>query len=256
MKISNASYTLSTTSKIVLVAAVMSTALMGCNRRAVDEPSAAMTPSNTNTSTAATTGAGGNVNKDTTTTAPGTMVAPMTAGSAPMASAAGIDTSGAAAAGTTATGAGVTLTDAQIEGILMAADTGEINAAKMAESKSKNAKVKDFARSMVKDHTDNDQKVASLSKKEKISADESDLSRMLKDNAAKEAATLKPLSGVDFDKTYIDAQVSDHETVLKTIDSSLMPNAKNAELKALLQKTRTAVAMHLEHAKSLQTASK
>jgi len=42
--------------------------------------------------------------------------------------------------------------------------------------------------------------------------------------------------------------------VLDAIDQALIPNAKNAQLKDLLTKTRPAIAAHLEHAKSLQAS--
>jgi hypothetical protein len=37
------------------------------------------------------------------------------------------------------------------------------------------------------------------------------------------------------------------------LDKTLIPNASNAELKALLVKVRPAIAAHLDHAKMLQT---
>jgi putative membrane protein len=42
--------------------------------------------------------------------------------------------------------------------------------------------------------------------------------------------------------------------VLDTIDKMLIPNSQNAELKALIEKVRPAIAAHLEHAKTLQSA--
>jgi putative membrane protein len=42
--------------------------------------------------------------------------------------------------------------------------------------------------------------------------------------------------------------------VIDEIDNSLIPNAQNAELKALLVKVRPAFVEHLEHAKKLQAS--
>ncbi|GAC1421548.1 MAG: DUF4142 domain-containing protein [Burkholderiaceae bacterium] len=176
--------------------------------------------------------------------------------SARTAAGAGTDSSGAGTAGSTTAGAGATPSDPQIAGIVMAADTGEIDAGKMAESKSKNAKVKDFAKNMIKEHTDVNQQVAALAKKTSMSPAESETSKMLKDDAAKNAATLKAANGTEFDKAYIDSQVRDHEKVLQSIDMILLPAAKDADLKALLQKVRPSVATHLEHAKTLQASMK
>jgi putative membrane protein len=44
-----------------------------------------------------------------------------------------------------------------------------------------------------------------------------------------------------------------HETVLQAIDSTLIPSAQNAELKALLQQVRPAIQAHLDMAKGIQT---
>jgi putative membrane protein len=43
-----------------------------------------------------------------------------------------------------------------------------------------------------------------------------------------------------------------HEAVLKAVDTTLIPSAQNAELKALLVKVRPAFVAHLEHAKQVQ----
>ena len=44
-----------------------------------------------------------------------------------------------------------------------------------------------------------------------------------------------------------------HEQVIAALDTALIPNAQNAELKALLVKVRPAFLAHLAHAKHLQT---
>ena len=67
-------------------------------------------------------------------------------------------------------------------------------------------------------------------------------------------ANLKRLKGAEFNRAYIDHEVTDHETVIDAIDKTLIPNANNAELKALLEKSRPAFVEHLDHAKRLQTS--
>jgi putative membrane protein len=46
--------------------------------------------------------------------------------------------------------------------------------------------------------------------------------------------------------------VAYHESVLDALDKTLIPSAKNEELKALLVKVRPAFVAHLDHAKHLQ----
>jgi putative membrane protein len=67
---------------------------------------------------------------------------------------------------------------------------------------------------------------------------------------------LKGLKGNAFDKAYIDHEVTYHQAVLDAVDKTLIPGAKNEELKALLQKVRPAFVAHLEHAKHLQSSIK
>jgi putative membrane protein len=59
---------------------------------------------------------------------------------------------------------------------------------------------------------------------------------------------LSKLSGKAFDEAYIDNEVTYHQAVLDTIDKTLVPNTKNAELKALIVKVRPVIQTHLEHA--------
>jgi putative membrane protein len=66
-------------------------------------------------------------------------------------------------------------------------------------------------------------------------------------------ANLKKLSGAAFDKAYIDHEVAYHQAVLDAIDKTLIPSAKNEELKGLITKVRPAIAAHLDHAKMVQT---
>jgi putative membrane protein len=62
------------------------------------------------------------------------------------------------------------------------------------------------------------------------------------------------MSGAEFDRAYIANKVTYHQTVLDAIDNTLIPNAQNAELRALLEQTRPAVAAHLQHAQELQAS--
>ncbi len=71
---------------------------------------------------------------------------------------------------------------------------------------------------------------------------------------AQNLASLRKLSGAAFDKAYVDHEVAYHQAVLDAVDKTLIPSAKNAELKALLVKVRPAFVAHLEHAKMLQAS--
>ncbi len=143
--------------------------------------------------------------------------------------------------------------DPQIAAIVVTANTVDIDAGKLAKHKSKNKEVKKFAQQMITDHTAVNKSAVDLVKKLKVTPEENDTSRSLKKGGGDNMVNLKHLKGKDFDKAYIDHEVSYHEAVIDAIDKTLIPSAKNEELKALLVKVRPAFEAHLEHAKSLQS---
>jgi putative membrane protein len=116
--------------------------------------------------------------------------------------------------------------------------------------------VKDFAQRMITDHTGVNKQATALVKKLKVTPEESDTSKSLKDGGATNIASLKKMKGDAFDKAYIDHEVTYHQAVLDTIDKTLLPNAKNAELKDLIEKVRPAIDAHLQHAKQIQASLK
>jgi putative membrane protein len=146
--------------------------------------------------------------------------------------------------------------DAQIAAIVVAANSVDIDAGKLAESKAQNKEVKAFAERMVTDHTGVNKQAVALVTKLKVTPEENDTSKSLKQGGADTLAKLKDLKGKAFDKAYIDNEVTYHQTVIDALDKTLIPNAKNEELKALLVKVRPAFVAHLEHAKQMQSSFK
>jgi putative membrane protein len=124
----------------------------------------------------------------------------------------------------------------------------------MAKQKTTNKAVREFADTMVRDHTAVNAKATALVKKLGVTPEESDTSRSLKSDGDKKMAELKSLTGAEFDKAYIDNEVSYHETVMNALDKTLIPNTKNAELKSLLESARPIFVTHLDHAKKLQAS--
>ncbi|MGO4476527.1 DUF4142 domain-containing protein [Massilia sp. 2TAF26] len=146
--------------------------------------------------------------------------------------------------------------DAQIAAIVVAANTVDIDAGKLAESKTRNKDVRAFAQRMVADHSGVNKQAVALVKKLHVTPEANDTSKSLTQGGETTRDRLKGMSGHDFDKAYVDNEVSYHETVLDALDKTLIPNASNAELKALLAKVRPAFVAHLEHAKHIQAELK
>ena len=142
--------------------------------------------------------------------------------------------------------------DPQIAGIVVKANQIDIDAGKVAKSKSKNKEVQAFAQQMISDHSAVNKQAGALAKKLNVKPENSSTSKSLQDAATSSAAKLAKLKGAEFDRAYVDNEVAYHQQVLDAIDKTLIPSAKNAELKELITKVRPAIASHLEHAKHLQ----
>ena len=149
-------------------------------------------------------------------------------------------------------GQGAKVSDAQIAEIVVIANMVDIDAGKLAESKATNPDVKAFGERMVTDHTAVNKSAKELVTKLHVTPEENPTSDALKKGGEENVAKLKKLSGAAFDKAYIDHEVAYHEQVLAALDKTLIPDATNPELKALLVKVRPAFEDHLEHAKKLQ----
>jgi putative membrane protein len=145
-------------------------------------------------------------------------------------------------------------TDAQIAAIVVTANQVDIDAGKLAETQGSNAAIKAFGKQMVTDHTGVNKQASDLVTKLGVKPEENATSKSLKAGGDANVKKLKGLTGAAFDKAYIENEVTYHQQVLDALDKTLIPNAQNAELKALLTKVRPAFVAHMEHAKKVQAS--
>jgi putative membrane protein len=143
-------------------------------------------------------------------------------------------------------------TDPQIAAIVVTANQVDVDAGKAAKAKTHNKEVKAFAQQMITDHTAVNKQAGDLVKKIGVKPESNPTSESLKKGGDENLAKLKTLKGKEFDKAYVDHEVDYHQQVLDAVDKTLIPNAKNPELKALIEKVRPAFVAHLDHAKHLQ----
>ena len=144
--------------------------------------------------------------------------------------------------------------DAQIAAIVVTANQVDIDAGKIAEKSGHSRDVKAFGKQMVTDHTGVNKQAVALVKKLKVTPEKNPTSESLQSGGDENIQTLKGLKGASFDKAYIDHEVTYHEQVIDALDKTLIPNAQNGELKALLVAVRPAFVGHLEHAKQIQSS--
>ena len=142
--------------------------------------------------------------------------------------------------------------DAQIASIVVTANQVDIDAGKLAMTKGHVDSVRAFARQMVTDHTGVNKQAVELVTRLKVAPEDNPTSQSLRKGGDDNLKGLGALRGSAFDKAYIEHEIAYHAQVIDAIDKTLIPNAKNAELKALLVSVRPAFVGHLEHARQIQ----
>jgi len=147
------------------------------------------------------------------------------------------------------------INDAEIAAIVVTANQVDIDAGKLAVSRSSNDKVKAFAQLMITDHSGVNKAATELVTRLKVTPQENSTSKALQAGGDENLAHLKTLKGAAFDQAYINHEYAYHQQVIDALDKTLIPGAANSELKALLIKVRPAFVAHRDHAMSLQSTS-
>jgi putative membrane protein len=124
--------------------------------------------------------------------------------------------------------------------------------ARIAQSKSKNDRVKRFAAMMLTEHGAADAKGTDVAKKMNASLAPSETSNRLESDQRQVSYNMATPKGTDFDHAYIDGQVKEHRALLEAIDRELLPAVRSTEVKDLLQTVRARVASHLQEAEQIQ----
>jgi putative membrane protein len=163
----------------------------------------------------------------------------------------GQSTTGGAAAGQGAASGGAKLgkADQKIVMDMARANIAEIEAGKLALSKSQDDQVKSFAQQMIDDHTKALADVQSVAQARGVTlptAPDSKHKAM--------AAKMEKLSGDAFNRQYMkQAGVSDHKTVLSMLQKN-QKSAKDPDVKALAAKMLPTVEQHLKAAQQMPAA--
>lgn len=147
-------------------------------------------------------------------------------------------------------------TDPQIAHIAYTAGDIDVAAAKQALAQSRTPSVRSFAQEMVRDHQAVNEKALALVKKLHVTPQDNPTSQALTKAASEERAKLAKLRGAAFDRAYVDHEVAYHKTVNGALESTLIPSAKNGELKSLLETGLTLFREHQAHAEHVAKALK
>jgi putative membrane protein len=147
-------------------------------------------------------------------------------------------------------------TDPQIAHIAYTAGNIDIAAGKQAVARAHSRAVRAFAQQMIRDHQAVNDKALALVKKLHVTPEDNATSQGLTKAADAERAKLAKLKGAAFDREYINNEVAYHKTVNGALETTLIPSAKNGELKSLLQTGLTLFREHQAHAEHVAKALK
>jgi putative membrane protein len=120
----------------------------------------------------------------------------------------------------------------------------EVELGKLAQEKSTDQSVKDFAAMMVKDHTAANEKLQSLAASKNIA-----LPTHLSAADSAERTKLEALSGAAFDKAYLKSQLKAHEDTV-TLLKKEVSSGQDADAKDFAKSILPTVEHHLKAARS------
>jgi putative membrane protein len=145
------------------------------------------------------------------------------------------------------------LTDPEVAHVAVTANAIDIDLAKFAQGRTRTTAVRQFAQTMINDHTAVNAQAAALAGKLGVTPADNAVSKSLQAGATDARKTLEPLTGAAFDRAYMEREVAYHQAVVDAIDNVLVPTTENADLKKLLVDVRPAIVAHLEHAKQIRS---
>ncbi len=145
----------------------------------------------------------------------------------------------------TATAEGFNATDKKLIMAASESDEAEITLARLALTKSSNPQVKEYAETMIKDHTKSTTMLKPIALAAGVTLPD------LKEKHKAMAAKLEPLSGKEFDAAYLKGNVKSHKEILDTMKTS-MPEISNPELKKFSATITPIIEHHLMMAEQME----
>jgi len=105
---------------------------------------------------------------------------------------------------------------------------------------------------MINDHMNFISEAAGINSKSGVAPKDNSISQKLLNDAAKITKELRSKSGKEFDKAYIDSEVAYHKLVITALETQLIPETNNDEMRKFLQNILLSFKIHLAHAITVQ----
>jgi putative membrane protein len=143
------------------------------------------------------------------------------------------------------------LNDGQIAHVAYTAGDIDVAAARQALAKSQNSAVRAFAEEMAEDHAGINGEALALLNKLGVTPEDNALSRSLAEGAAAKRQALRSLTGKAFDRAYVDNEVAYHRAVNTALHTTLIPDARDPQLKEFLETALRLFTDHQHHVERL-----
>ncbi len=143
------------------------------------------------------------------------------------------------------------LNDLEIAHVAYTADLIDIRYAHLALAISENPAVREFAQTMIRDHSAVNDKALALLTKLNASAQDNFLSRQLNAQADPLVDEMSHLHGAEFDRRYADNELGYHQAVNDLVEGNFIPNIQNPEVKALFEDALVIFKAHEKHAEKM-----
>lgn len=127
----------------------------------------------------------------------------------------------------------------------------DIRYAHLALALSEDASVREFASTMIRDHSAVNDEAVALITKLKVTPQDNALSQALVKGAAEKRAEFVKLSGKAFDCAYAKNELGYHQIVNQTVEGKFIPEATVAPLKDLLKSALVTFKAHEKHAENM-----
>jgi len=129
-----------------------------------------------------------------------------------------------------------------------AADAGlsEVQLGRLAMERATDARVKDFATRMVRDHEQANDELLSIAARHNIT-----LPPAASEDEVDKQRDLREKSGADFDRAYMRQMVDDHDDAVSLFEDAAS-DARNPDLQSFAARTLPALKKHLEEARSIR----
>ncbi len=143
------------------------------------------------------------------------------------------------------------LNDLEMAHVAVTADALDIEYATLVLKHSKNTAVREFANTMIRDHTAVTAQVVALAKKLNVQAQDNAVSKQLVTNSLPIKAKLSTLRGAALDKFYAENELAYHKAVNGLVGKTFIPAIQNAEVKQAFEGALVIFKGHEQHAEMM-----